>query len=292
MPRIALMGEFSAGKSTLANLMIGTNHLPEQVIATQLPPVWVTWGDSEPVLVGLDGTEKECDLKNPGSIPSEGTAYIRVCCREEILKHCDILDLPGISDPNMSSDVWERVLPLADGVVWCSPATQAWRQSEAAVWKSLPEELHARSLLLLTRGDMLATQRDKARVLRRVTAETQDVFADTLMISLLQARDSGDDETLWEESGADQFVARFLEIVGSLREEIAARGELPDDQPLPVGLASYEADPEVGEPELLYTAAEGSVTPRRPVTSGQRVVRPARPDPDEDDEVSFAPKFS
>ena len=40
-PRIALMGEFSAGKSTLANLMVGSDPVPMQVVATQLPPVWI-----------------------------------------------------------------------------------------------------------------------------------------------------------------------------------------------------------------------------------------------------------
>ena len=36
-PRVALMGEFSAGKSTLSNLLIGKSALPVNVTATQLP---------------------------------------------------------------------------------------------------------------------------------------------------------------------------------------------------------------------------------------------------------------
>ena len=38
-PVIALMGEFSAGKSTLLNLLVGRNILPTQVTATRMPPV-------------------------------------------------------------------------------------------------------------------------------------------------------------------------------------------------------------------------------------------------------------
>ena len=41
-PRVALMGEFSAGKSTLSNLLIGRAALPVNVTATQLPPVWMS----------------------------------------------------------------------------------------------------------------------------------------------------------------------------------------------------------------------------------------------------------
>ena len=46
-PRIALMGEFSAGKSTLANMLVGAQHLPVQVTATQLPPVWISQGNAQ-----------------------------------------------------------------------------------------------------------------------------------------------------------------------------------------------------------------------------------------------------
>ena len=41
-PLVALMGEFSAGKSTLSNLLIGKQALPVNVTATQLPPVWMS----------------------------------------------------------------------------------------------------------------------------------------------------------------------------------------------------------------------------------------------------------
>ncbi|TNF59741.1 MAG: hypothetical protein EP307_09890, partial [Rhodobacteraceae bacterium] len=44
-PRVALMGEFSAGKSTLTNLLLGAAPLPVKITATRLPPVWITQGD-------------------------------------------------------------------------------------------------------------------------------------------------------------------------------------------------------------------------------------------------------
>ena len=56
-PRVALMGEFSAGKSTLSNLLVGRSALPVNVTATQLPPVWMSYGDEQPYRVGLDGEE-------------------------------------------------------------------------------------------------------------------------------------------------------------------------------------------------------------------------------------------
>lgn len=216
-PRIALMGEFSAGKSTLANLMIGSEPLQVQIVATQMPPVWVSFGTGEAVVVGTDGEETPYDMTGNGTVDPEKTAYIRVFAEEDILRLVDIVDMPGISDPNMSSEVWERVLPLADGVIWCSASTQAWRQSEAAVWETVPQQVRSKSILLLTRADMLASSRDKSRVFKRVLSETEGLFAQRQMISLLEARDAGECAEKWAGSGAEDFVNAFLDIVAELR---------------------------------------------------------------------------
>ena len=61
-PRVALMGEFSAGKSTLTNMLLGESPVPTRVTATRLPPVWISYGEPCAVCVGLDGSETEIDI--------------------------------------------------------------------------------------------------------------------------------------------------------------------------------------------------------------------------------------
>ena len=133
-PRIALMGEFSAGKSTLSNLLMGQSPLPEKVTATRLSPVWISYGTNAPYRVDVDGTTEPVSIDRLEDIPVEQTRNIRLFLEADILEVCDLIDFPGISDPNMSSNVWERMLTEVDAVIWCTHATQAWRQSEAAVW--------------------------------------------------------------------------------------------------------------------------------------------------------------
>ncbi|QJF53203.1 hypothetical protein G3256_11470 [Roseobacter ponti] len=286
-PRIALMGEFSAGKSTLANLMIGSEPLHVQIVATQMPPVWVSFGTGQAMVVDTDGKETPYAMTGTGPVDPEKTAYIRVFAEEDILRLVDIIDMPGISDPNMSSEVWERVLPLADGVVWCSASTQAWRQSEAAVWESVPEQVRSKSILLLTRADMLASSRDKSRVFRRVLSETEDLFAQRQMISLLEARDAGECADKWAESGAEDFVNAFLDIVAELRRDLES-GD--------AGLSMPEARrceevPVAGRKPTPSQLSSGHISPRRPTMNpADRVddtVRDAA-----DDHPDFMPKFS
>jgi hypothetical protein len=221
-PRIALMGEFSAGKSTLSNLLIGAAPLPTKVTATQLPPVWISWGDGAPYREDLEGETHPIDIARLSDIDPSETRVIRIFEKSEILEHCDIIDMPGISDPNMASDVWERVIGKADGVIWCTHATQAWRQSEAAVWESLDPKLFETSLLLVTRFDKLHGESDRARVMRRVERETEGLFTARLPISLTEALAAGDDEQLLERSGSARFRNHLLDLIAGLAYDLGS----------------------------------------------------------------------
>lgn len=236
-PRIALMGEFSAGKSTLSNLLLGARPLPEKVTATRLSPVWISYGTDAPYRMDVDGSTDPVSLDDLESIPVEETRAIRLFLESDILAVCDLIDFPGISDPNMSSDVWERMLPEVDAVIWCTHATQAWRQSESAVWDNMPEAVRNHSILLITRYDKLTTDRDRGRVIKRVERETKGQFSGIYPIALLQALQAGENYDLWDESGAGPFVQRLIATIDKLTD-IAKRTELPlynlpDGQPIP-----------------------------------------------------------
>jgi hypothetical protein len=219
-PRIALMGEFSAGKSTLSNLLIGSAPLPMKVTATQLPPVWISFGEGAPYREDLDGETHPIDIARLSEIDPAETRAIRIFEKSEVLEMCDIIDMPGISDPNMDADVWERVIGKADAVIWCTHATQAWRQTEASVWESLDPRLHERSLLLITRWDKIHGESDRARVLRRVERETEGLFAARLPISLIEALSAGEDDELLTRSGAAAFREHLVAILDRLSVDI------------------------------------------------------------------------
>ena len=254
-PRIALMGEFSAGKSTLSNMLIGASPLPVQVTATQMPPVWISYGDDAPYREDLDGSLHPIDLENLSETPLDETRVVRIFLKSDILEVCDIIDMPGISDPNMGSEVWERVIHHADGVMWCTHATQAWRQSEAAVWEHLSPGLAHRSFLLLTRIDKILNEKDRMRIYRRIEREVEGLFAACYPVSLLQAIEAGEDRDKWQASGAEDLIQGLVDLVSDLAEDLESPARevfAAHAQPAPV--SSYAApeslpDPE-GEPSL------------------------------------------
>ena len=284
-PRIAIMGEFSSGKSTLCNVLMGARPLLEKVTATQLPPVWLSYGPDDAYTMGLDGVAYDLDLRDLEQVSLETTEHVRIFMKSDILRYCDLIDMPGISDPSMSPEVWERMAHLADGVMWCTHATQAWRQSESGVWNGFPQEMRKNSLLLITRFDKIHSESDRAKVLKRVTQEVDGLFAQVFPVSLLKAMDAGDDEEKWAESGAEAFTTALFEVIHRL---IDTGFPEPGDEGAPA-IAPDPADTaEVGQ-SLIARSFERlmeirnrpviKVLPRR-VAAGERLLRTERPTAD------------
>ncbi|MBU2959880.1 50S ribosome-binding GTPase [Citreicella sp. C3M06] len=259
-PRIALMGEFSAGKSTLANLLLEQDSSPVQVTATQLPPVWYSLGPGTVERELADGSTAPLPLDDWSAADPASTAMIRARIEADLLYAFDLVDMPGTCDPCMTSDVWSNVLAQVDMVIWCTPANQAWRQSEAALWEQVRPELWTRSLLLVTRMDKMQSAPDRRRVLARVRLEAGEMFRDVLPIALTGAIAGRDDADVLEQTGAAALV-RFLETA---LDEGACAPPLPPApvcEPAPVPVAAPVPEP--------VPDAAGRVVPRRIQRSGE-----------------------
>ena len=83
----------------------------------------------------------------------------------------------------------------------------------------MPPSLYEKSLLLVTRIDKILTERDRTKVLRRLTAETEGLFSGLFPISLVAAVAAGDDVEKWVESGAEAFTDRLIDLVQELVSE-------------------------------------------------------------------------
>lgn len=275
-PRIALMGEFSAGKSTLCNLLLGQAASPVQITATQLPPVWYRYGSDPASLHFPDGRSEVADAVDLVHLAETGATRISVSLEAPLLEHCDLIDMPGTSDPNMPMENWQALLPEIDMVVWCTPASQAWRQTEAALWEELPEALWSRSILLITRADKLASDRDKARVQMRVSREVEGLFESVMMISLTDALSAQGDPDRLSACGAAALEEKLMQFLGFEVEDkpaIEDQGQGTD----PRGQAEQPVTRSEDKVEAEEIADVGRVVPRRVgrVSAGSATRRPA-----------------
>ena len=245
-PRLMVAGEFSAGKTHLINGLLGEKVLPSNVTATALPPIWLISGRKAMQAVDLEG--KARPISSLEEVAVEDTHYVVLSHPAPLLKSFDIIDTPGNSDPNIPSESWERMLDYADAVIWCTNATQAWRQSEKSVWNEMPARLLEKATILITHADRITDQRSAERVERRVKREAGKYFASFLMASLLRVDD----------------LAR---IRGHL-EELTGAMETRDGAPCDIVKAFAAAHVQTGNAAFDDGAVAPAVAPKR-VNSGK-----------------------
>jgi len=226
-PTIAVMGEFSAGKSTLINLLLGREFLPRKVTATQMPAISLSAGAGDDfVALGHDGTWSRHPIADLETRDPNKDAMLSVRVPSPVLGALSLIDTPGISDPALQTEILSGVAGLSDAILWCTHATQAWRQSERAAWSKMPQALRERSILAVTRADRLSpVDRDKVR--KRLEAETGGLFRDILFIATPQAAQAAatGDHDLWQTSGGAALYSALEAAAGvTLPDPIATSG--------------------------------------------------------------------
>jgi hypothetical protein len=133
----------------------------------------------------------------------------------------------------------QRAFRPVDLTIWCTLATQAWKETERLAWQRLPAHCVRNAMLLVTYKDALANAKEEARLVSRLKREAGPFFRDIALISprrAMEALGAGDivDAARWERSGAAVFETalssalldlhrrRFARSAGLLRKLAAA----------------------------------------------------------------------
>ena len=279
--RLMIAGEFSAGKTQLINGLVGRNVLPSNVTATALPPIWLVGTPIEALAqVDLDKQIQKIDSLTDASV--DGTFFCLRGTDSPVLRRYDLIDTPGNSDPNIPSESWERMLPFADSVVWCTNATQAWRQSEKSVWDEMPAHLKGNATLLITHADRIIDPHSADRVLRRVKREASKYFSTFLMVSLIKQDDI-------------DLIARHLDTVVTGLEKregapsVRANSFVRDPSLFALPLPALPSAPAESDLDSLDTMP-AKVTPRRVTVDGPNAVL-ALAAPEEAPAPKFVPEL-
>ena len=183
--RIALMGEFNAGKSSIANLFIGTPMMPTRAVSNTRVPTVIRYAPA-PALVAVRGDGSSLTL-HEGALPDVGAVTrLDVVLPLERLRVMEIVDLPGISDPWLQPQSLDVTRLGIDAAIWCTLATQAWKDSERIAWLGLPDEIRRHGLLIATNKDLLQGD-EQTRVLARLRSLAGALFQDIVMLATPQA---------------------------------------------------------------------------------------------------------
>ena len=216
---IAVVGQFSSGKSTFLNTLLGEEILPTGIVPVTAKVTKIEWAPFSLLKIVLnDDSEILREVSTLQSYTDQRTKIksvrnLTIFNSAEILKKVSFSDTPGLNSRS-KSDTAEtmRELQNADGLFWISLIDNAARASEKDEILTLPKELKQNSLFLLSQKDRLSDD-EISRVLKHSFDTLKDSFCDIVAISSRLQKDGKDD------SGFNK-VYNFINNLSKNKEKI------------------------------------------------------------------------
>jgi hypothetical protein len=177
------VGEIDSGKTSLANQLLDEPVLPVGVLANTRRPQVMHYSDTMTVSGVIAG--RSIDLLGNGKPNLDRDLdCIEIGLPSRRLKRFDLVDTPGNS-PSPRFD--PTFLPTSDLLLWCTLATQAWKESERGYWMSLPMRHQRNGILVATHKDCLQGEGEANQVRSRLAAETATCFRTVVLVGKSQA---------------------------------------------------------------------------------------------------------
>lgn len=159
----------------------------------------------------------------PGALrPSaDGTAkLIEIVLPHPVLRRVELLEARAFPKER---GVLRGAFRPVDAAIWCTLATQAWKETERQSWKRSPAPLRRNAILLVTYKDAIRNAADEKKIVTRLRRDAGAMFPQIEVVSLRHALEtlSADgtitDRARWEETGAAAFEAALREILNGMQ---------------------------------------------------------------------------
>jgi uncharacterized tellurite resistance protein B-like protein/tRNA U34 5-carboxymethylaminomethyl modifying GTPase MnmE/TrmE len=242
--RVAVVGEFSKGKSTLLNALLGEEIQPVRDIPCSGTVTVLKYGPQQRVICKYkDGREEEISpqqYKDKASISEEaalgsvGDAIVNSEIKEIIFEHpnlelctngVEIIDSPGLNEQAERTLVTEQVLKTTDAVIFLTHAQNALTEKERELLLYLKKELNpgkddegAKSIFVLVNfADLLRREESRKQVRQRVETivKSQNLMAGENRIHFISAQ-SALDAIL--DGTENEYVKSFQDFTKSLEQ--------------------------------------------------------------------------
>ncbi|NJK73961.1 MAG: dynamin [Microcoleus sp. SU_5_6] len=242
--RVAVVGEFSKGKSTLLNALLGEEIQPVRNIPCSGTVTVLKYGPQQRVICKYkDGREEEISpqqYKDKASISEEaalgslGDEIVNSEIEEIIFEHpnlelcrngVEIIDTPGLNEQAERTLVTEQVLKTTDAVIFLTHAHMLLTEKERELLLYLKKELNpgkddeaAKSIFVLVNfADLLRREEDRQQTRQRVETivKSQNSIAGENRIHLISAQSAL--EAILDGT-ENEYVKSFQDFTKSLEQ--------------------------------------------------------------------------
>ena len=226
--KIAIIGQFSSGKSSFLNALLGAEILPSGVIPVTAKVCEIAYGEKIDFSQNLSQTSLQTIAQqtqnlsqNPpqnllqnllievhykdfsiglkplsylhqiDSIENATISHFKLLAPLDLLKNITFLDTPGFNSQNqIDTDTTNAILEEVDGIIWLSLIDNVGKQSEKDILESHIKKYAAKSLCILNQKDRLKNDSEIATSLAYSKSAFSGFFADIIPISAKEAIDS------------------------------------------------------------------------------------------------------
>jgi tRNA U34 5-carboxymethylaminomethyl modifying GTPase MnmE/TrmE len=211
-PRVVLLGEGNSGKTALANLLLADEVLPESVVSNTRRPTVIRHSASVKV-TGISSSGAHPLINTGFGLSTEmGLHAVEVELPNLRLQHFDLVDTPAFSDPDQLK-AW-NVRP-SDLLIWCTLASQAWKESERRLWQCVSRRHQQNAILVATHKDTLHGDATIESVRSRLIAATRDCARSVVLVSSV-IDDTHSAQADREASGIEELEARIAEGLATI----------------------------------------------------------------------------
>ena len=226
---VAVMGEFSSGKSSFVNAFIGSEVAPTGVTPTTATINIVKYGRNRGArIVYRDNTSREVEGAKPiqsvlraiDDAEARRVAHVEILMPIDVLERVNIVDTPGLNSILPEHEAVARAfLKRADAVVWLFTGNQAGKSTEKKALDSIAEH-GVRVLGVLNKVDQLSDQQVK-ELISYVSGELGDRVEACVPISAKRAIEKQPDSG-WEEL-RNELEERFFQHARELKKQALNR---------------------------------------------------------------------
>ena len=240
--RLAILGQFKRGKSTLLNALLGDKLLPTDILPVTAIPTFISAAEKVDVQVSFE-TEAESVQFSPSADQSladfladyvtetgnpnnqRKVKWVEIGHPAEILKQGVVLiDTPGIGSTNKhNTEVAYQILPQCDAALFLVSPDPPITEIELDYLKEIQQRL-PRTFFLLNKVDFLNEEEKVAslKFLADQLAPLCDGVPQVLPVSArkgLEARLSGD-AAGWKNSGMQQVEQNLIDFFARDKQQI------------------------------------------------------------------------